>query len=159
MRADTHTPRKKPPADFYDKLEKNKQAFETATTEEDGESKAPGGGRDNAAQLLKTLKAMKQDSRQYTEEQEAYIKRVIKQLEEGALPKQTTMTAGKALEKERKDSEPNPLKRLAILQKKYPVGATGKPYRAERRAHRRSEGSHLVRIPGCRLTGIHLYRR
>ncbi len=111
--------REKLPADFYDKLEKNKQAFALATTEEIAELKVPGGSRDATWQVLKILKAIR-DFRQYTEEQETYIKRVMNRLEQGALPKQTARTVLKALNKELKTGKPNPLKVLAILQNNIP---------------------------------------
>ena len=107
------------PADFYDKLEKNKQAFTFATTEEDVELKAQLGGSDSTLQVLKILRAVR-DFRQYTEAQEAYLKRVMNRLEEGALPKQTAKTVLKALEKELKTGKPNPLKVLVLLQNNVP---------------------------------------
>ena len=119
LESQTKTPREKLPADFYDKLEKNKQAFTFATTEEDVEFKAQRGGSDSTLQVLKILKAVR-DFRQYTEEQEAYLKRVMNRLEEGALPKQTAKTVLKALEKELKIGKPNPLKVLAFLQNNVP---------------------------------------
>ena len=82
----TKTPREKLPADFYDKLEKNKQAFTFATTEEDVELKAQRGGSDSTLQVLKILKAVR-DFRQYTEAQEAYLKRVMNRLEEARITK------------------------------------------------------------------------
>lgn len=111
--------REKLPADFYDKLEKNKQAFTFATTEEAEELKSPRGGRDATMQVLKILKAMR-DFRQYTEDQESYLKRVMNRLQEGALPKQTASTVLKALNKELKSGKPNPLKVLALLQNNIP---------------------------------------
>jgi len=111
--------REKIPADFYEKLEKNKQAFRKATTEEDVELKAARGGRDSSFQMLKILKAIG-DFRQYTEDQETYIKRVINRLEEGALPKQTTKTTLRVLEKALKDGLLNPLRALVILQNNIP---------------------------------------
>lgn len=115
----TKTPREKLPPDFYDKLGKNKQAFTFATTEEDVELKAPRGGSDSTIQVLKILRAVR-DFRQYTEAQEAYLKRVMNRLEEGALPKQTSKTVLKALAKESKAGQPNPLKVLALLQTNVP---------------------------------------
>lgn len=70
-------------------------------------------------QVLKILKVMR-DFRQYTEDQEAYLKRVMNRLEEGALPKQTASTVFKALNKELKIGKPNPLKVLALLQNNIP---------------------------------------
>jgi len=119
LESEIKAPREKLPADFYDKLEKNKQAFLFATTEEAVELKTERGGRDSSVQVLKILKAIR-DFRQYTEDQEAYLKRVMNRLEEGALPKQTAKTVFKALEKELKQGQPNPLKVLALLQNNIP---------------------------------------
>ena len=120
LEAETETLREKLSADFYDKLEKNKQAFGVAISEDELEPHAHGGGRDSTAQLLKTIKAMRADLRQYTEEQEAYLKQVMNRLEDGALPKQTAVTALKALDKELKQGQPNSLKLLALLQTTIP---------------------------------------
>jgi len=119
LEADQKIPRQKLPPDFYDKLEKNKQAFIFATTEEAAELMPAKRGRDSSVQVLKILKAIR-DFRQYTEDQESYVKRVINRLEEGALPKQTTKTVLKALEKELKQGQPNPLRVLALLQNNIP---------------------------------------
>ena len=119
LEAQAKTPRENLPAAFYDKLEKNKQAFTVATTEEDVELGAQRGGSDNTIQVLKFLRAVR-DFRQYTEAQEAYLKRVMNRLEEGALPKQTAKTVLKALAKESKTGQPNPLKVLALLQTNVP---------------------------------------
>jgi superfamily II DNA or RNA helicase len=100
---------------FYNLLEKNKIAFEFATSEEVKEQHKARGSRESAVQLLKILKAIR-DFRQYTEEQELYLKNIIKQLEEGGIPRQT---AKKALEAVKKQGV-NPLKILAALQKTVP---------------------------------------
>src|SRR3989344_347310 len=104
--------------DFYALLEKNKKAFEFATMEELPEAKQRG-GRDSASQILGILKAVR-DFRQYTEDQELYLKKVIKQLEEGGLPKQTSKKALQELQKEIKKSGANPMKILAVLQSNIP---------------------------------------
>ena len=82
-------------------------------------SKPQHGGSDSTVKVLKILKAVR-DFRQYTEAQEVYRKRVMNRLEEGALPKQTAKTVLKALEKESKTGQPNPLKVLALLQNNIP---------------------------------------
>lgn len=115
LETDEKAARETMPSDFYEKLEKNKEAFKFATTEEDAELRPAKGGRDSAVQVLRILRALR-DFRQYTEDQEAYLKRVMNRLEEGALPKQTTSTVLKALEKELKQGKPKPLKILALLQ-------------------------------------------
>ena len=66
LESQVKTPRENLPADFYDKLEKNKQAFIFATTEEDVELETPRGGSDSTMQVLKFLRAVR-DFRQYTE--------------------------------------------------------------------------------------------
>lgn len=119
LEVDTEVTRETLPADFYDKLEKNKQAFADATTEEDAAFKVQRGGRDSTMRVLRILKALR-DFRQYTEEQEAYLKRVMNRLEEGALPRQTASTVFNALNKELKTGGPNPLKVLALLQNNIP---------------------------------------
>ena len=119
LEADTKALREKLPADFHDKLEENKQAFTFATTEEDIEFRARRGGGDSTAQVLKILKAVR-DFRQYTEDQEKYLRLIMNRFQEGALPKQTAKTVLKALKKELKAGKPNPLKVFALLQKNIP---------------------------------------
>jgi ERCC4-related helicase len=116
LEAEDDTERRKIGNDFFDLLEKNKKAFEFATSEETEEIHVKKGSRESAVQLLKVLKAIR-DFRQFTEEQEAYLKLVIKQLEEGGMPKQT---AKKALQEVKKQGA-NPLKILAALQKTIPA--------------------------------------
>jgi len=60
------------------------------------------------------------DRRQLTDDQEAYLKRVMTRLEEGALPKQTTKEALKALQ-DLKGALTSPLKVLATLQASIPL--------------------------------------
>jgi len=109
-----NTKREKISSNFYDLLEKNKEAFEFATQEEP-EIKLTG-GRDSATQVLKILKAISKDTRKFTEEQEDYLKIVMQKITEGSLPKQTTKTLLKELNNELKKTI-NPLTILAVLQK------------------------------------------
>ena len=103
---------------FYELLDKNKQNFEFITIEEFPEIKLRG-GRDTATQSLKILKAVSKDLRQFTDDQEFYFKKVIKELEQGGLPKQTTKTLLKGLNKELKNGV-NPLKILGVVYKSIP---------------------------------------
>ena len=119
LEVEAEVPRENLPADFYAKLEKNKHTFAFVTSEEDAEIKAHRSGRNSATQLLKILKVTR-DLRQYTEDQETYLKQIMNRLEEGALPKQTASTVFKALEKEMKTGKPSPLKILALLQSNIP---------------------------------------
>jgi len=82
--------KKKLPEQFYDLLDKNKEAFIFATTEEMVEPHKRG-GRDSAFNILRILKATLKNTQKLTEDQELYLKKVLTQLEEGGLPKQTTL--------------------------------------------------------------------
>ena len=60
------------------------------------------------------------DYRKFTEEQGDYLRRLISQLEEGGIPKQTAKTTLSELRKSY-ISDTNPLKLLAIIQKNIPA--------------------------------------
>jgi hypothetical protein len=104
--------------DFYELLNKNKKVFEFSTTEEIPELKMRG-GRDTATQMLKILKAVR-DFRKFTDDQELYLRKAMKEIEEGGLPKQTTKKTLQELNEELKNGL-NPLKILAVLQKNIPT--------------------------------------
>ncbi len=111
--------KRKLPEQFYDLLDKNKQAFILATTAEFSQQSQKG-GRDSAFNILKILKATLKNTQKFTEDQEIYLKKVITQLEEGGLPKQTAKQTLKTLNKLKKEVE-NPFKVLAVLQTNIPV--------------------------------------
>jgi len=116
----TEAKRKDLPKDFYNLLDKNKKAFLLATIEEAPEIKLRG-GRDTATQVLRILKTNEISKfKGFTEDDELYISQVIKELEEGGLPKQTTKTLLKEIDKELKTGV-NPLKILGILKKSIPT--------------------------------------
>jgi len=77
---------KLPLKDYYELLDKNKTAFFDATVKEIIRTHRRG-GRDSETKLLKALKATQKNSKQLTEDQEEYLKKVINKLEEGSLPK------------------------------------------------------------------------
>ncbi|MDP2209802.1 MAG: DEAD/DEAH box helicase, partial [Bacteroidota bacterium] len=110
--------KQKLPEIFYDLLDKNKEAFLFATTEEMFEPQYKR-GRDNAAQIIRILKATLKNTQQFTDEQELYLKKIFTQLEEGGLPKQTTKETIKALDELNQDLK-NPFKILATLQTHIP---------------------------------------
>ena len=120
LESEKTTQKKDLPKDFYSKLEKNKEKFSFLTSEEEQPFVSSGSGRNNSSQLLKILKIIQKDLRQFTEDQEDYFKKVMDRLMEGALPKQTVNTALKAVEKETASGAPKPLKILALLQKHIP---------------------------------------
>ena len=111
--------KQKLPEKFYDLLDRNKEAFIFATTEEMAEPQRRR-GRDSAAQMLKILKATVKNTRQFTDDQEHYRKQVIVQLEEGGLPKQTAKETLKALNALKQDLL-NPFKVLGTLQSHVPA--------------------------------------
>jgi superfamily II DNA/RNA helicase len=111
--ADPMEKRQTIPHDFYGLLDKNKHAFETATTPELEESIQKYKGGANDAYILKRLKA--KDIRRYhgfTEDDELFIQKVIELLADGALPKPTTKKVAEALKK-----EIEPLTVLGILRR------------------------------------------
>ena len=104
--------------EMYDLLDSNKEAFIIATTEEMAEPQKKR-GRDSAANILRILKATMKNMQKLTEDQELYLKKVLIQLEEGGLPKQTAKNTLKALDA-LKDELVNPFKVLAVLQTQIP---------------------------------------
>jgi len=114
----TDDKKEKLPGKFYDLLDKNKEAFIFATTEEVAEPQGRR-GRDAAAQMLKILKATVKNTQQFTDDQERYLKQVMVQLEEGGLPKQTVKETLKALNALKQDLL-NPFKALGTLQGHVP---------------------------------------
>lgn len=111
--------KQKLPEVFYDLLDKNKEAFIFATTEEMLELQTKR-GKDSAMQVYRILKAAFKSTKQFTDDQELYIKKVYSQLEEGGLPKQTTKETLAALNK-LKEELANPFKVLATLQMYIPA--------------------------------------
>jgi len=110
--------REKLPVEMYDLLESNKEAFIIATTEGMAEPQKRR-GRDSATSILRILKATIKNTKQFTEDQEFFLKKVLIQLEEGGLPKQTAKNALKALNA-LKNELVNPFKVLAALQTHIP---------------------------------------
>ena len=120
LEADKTEKREKITKDLYDLLEKNKQAFYQATLEETPEIKGKG-GRDTVTNVLRILKTNEiRRYKGYTDDDEFYIKKVIKELEEGGLPRQTSKTLLKELQKELKKGI-NPLRILAVLKMNIPA--------------------------------------
>jgi superfamily II DNA or RNA helicase len=111
--------KKKLPESFYDLLDKNKEAFIIATTEEMVEPQKKR-GRDSAANILRILKLTMKNTQKLTDDQESYLRKVLTRLEEGGLPKQTTKNTLKALNS-LKHELTNPFKVLATLQTHIPM--------------------------------------
>jgi superfamily II DNA/RNA helicase len=101
------------PHDFYPLLEKNKHAFDTATSPDLDDAIPKHKGAANDAYILKRLKT--KEIRRYhgfTDDDEIYIQQVIQLLTDGALPRPTTRKVAEALKK-----EIEPLKVLGILRR------------------------------------------
>ena len=126
LESDTNASKKKLPVQFYDMLDKNKEAFFLATTEDMPQQKQKG-GRDSAANVLKILKMTLKNTQRFTDDQEFYLKKVLTQLAEGGLPKQTVKQTLKALS-DLKNDLTNPFKVLAVLQTNIPAKLLGKHY-------------------------------
>lgn len=109
--ADTKEVRQTIPRNFYDLLDKNKSAFVTATTAEAEQAEASHRGDRNAAYILKRLKPKEiRRCPQFTEDDEEFVGKVIRLVEDGSLPKRTAKDVAAALK-----DEDQPLKVLSIL--------------------------------------------
>ena len=86
--ADTKEARQSIPREFYDLLDKNKAAFVTATTADAEQAESTHRGDRNDAYILKRLKdkAIRR-CQQFTEDDEEFVGKVIRLVEEGSLPK------------------------------------------------------------------------
>ncbi len=113
LKAEKDMPRETLPKDFYEYLEANKKAFELATIDEIRHFK-PSGGRSSETRLMHLIKAIK-NAKQFTEDDEGFIGKVLMLIEEGGLPKQTSKNLLKAIK-----GETDPLKILAMLKRGIP---------------------------------------
>jgi len=111
--------KQKIPEAYFSLLDQNKDAFLYATSADSAEPQARK-GQESGVKVLKLLKMTFKNTRQLTEEQEEYLKKVMAQMEEGALPQQTVRSAHKALQ-ELGSEQLNPLKVLAVLQTHVPA--------------------------------------
>ncbi|MGA8833243.1 MAG: C-terminal helicase domain-containing protein, partial [Desulfomonilaceae bacterium] len=118
IESDVNGKRQKLSERFYDLLNKNKEAFVAATTEELAAPKVKRGS-DSGVKILKIIKVTFKNTKQFTEDQETYLKEVAKGLEEGGFPKQTTKATLKALNELAMEIA-NPFKVLGTLQQNIP---------------------------------------
>ncbi|MFL2507945.1 MAG: helicase-related protein [Candidatus Pseudothioglobus sp.] len=112
------TQKEKIPAEMFDLLDKNTAAFNDILEKGEPESTAPGGA-DTATKLLKILKLTKRNSKQFTDDQETYLKKAMIQIGDGALPKNTLSNALKAI-KGLNEEINDPLKVIGALQISIP---------------------------------------
>ncbi len=104
------------PKNFYDLLQKNKEAIIQSLEEEEQIEETPNRGRTNTSRVLKILKSKEMRKfNGFTELDEEYIRKVKKLLEEGAIPK----TAVRRIFKDIKDLQ-NPFHILAGIKRNLP---------------------------------------
>lgn len=105
---------------FYTLLEKNSAMLTQSTEVEEEEFSTKRGSRDNAARLLKILKAKQVRNFQgFTEDDEEYISQVIAELDAGGVPKKISQCIYAKVEKT-PEILVNPLKLLTLLKLKLP---------------------------------------
>jgi superfamily II DNA/RNA helicase/HKD family nuclease len=103
------------PKQFFDFMEANKMAFDSLV-EEDADDGQDGRGRSNIVRIIQRLKTPEiRHCRQYTEEDEVFIRDVREALEEGRIPYKTTQKVRKEIE-----TEADPLYVLRKLRKGIP---------------------------------------
>ncbi|MCD6579817.1 helicase [bacterium] len=103
--------REKMPSEYYLLLEKNKKAITEALREPPEDKVKRGGG--NIRKVLTILCAREvREYQGFTEDDEEFIKRVIRLIEDGAVPKNTIKNIKKAIE-----NQDDPLKIFHILKK------------------------------------------
>lgn len=113
--ADTKETRQSIPREFYDLLDKNKGAFVTATTADAEQAASTHRGSPNDAYILKRLKdkAVRR-CQQFTEDDEEFVGKVIRLVEDGSLPKATAKKVAASL---KKPENLQPLKVLAVIRR------------------------------------------
>ncbi len=112
---DPKEPRLSIPREFYDLLDLNKAAFVTATTADAEQAASTHRGSPHDAYILKLLKVKAvRRCPQFTEDDEEFIGKVIRLLEDGALPKATARKVAAAL---KKAVNLQPLKVLAVMRR------------------------------------------
>jgi superfamily II DNA or RNA helicase len=113
--ADPKETRQPIPGEFYELLDKNKGAFVTATTADAEQAAQMHRGSPSDAFILKRLKdrAVRR-SQQFTEDDEDFVGKVIRLIEDGSLPKATAKKVAASL---KKPENLPPLKVLAVLRR------------------------------------------
>jgi hypothetical protein len=101
--------------DFYHLLDKNKAAFDAVTTEESA-AQSIQKDRSTSAKLLQRLRAKEvRYYAGYTEDDEEYLRQVVRLLEDGALPRPTLKKLAEAFR-----TEAHPLKLMGLMRRDIP---------------------------------------
>jgi hypothetical protein len=115
LRCDPNIPRKRIPKEYFDLLHLNKEQFDIATSPVDIES-VGSRGLSNEDYIIRRLKANEiKHYKGFTEDDEEYIKLVLRAFNSGNITKNTSKKLKKELEK-----EVHPLKVISILKKNIP---------------------------------------
>jgi superfamily II DNA/RNA helicase len=106
--------------DFYKLLDNNSKILTELNEVDDEEYEVKTGGRDNAAMLVKILKSKEiKGFKGFIEDDEEYIKKLIKELESGSIPKKRIKDIKKGYE-ENPTITLNPIKFIKLLKAKIP---------------------------------------
>ena len=120
LSAPEHEPISKLDRDFYTLLEKNAEMLEKITEREEDDFSSKRGNRDNAARLSNILKAKEvRNFTGFTDDNEAYIERVIAELDAGGIPKKLSQKIYAKIQ-ETPEVIANPIKLLGILKLMLP---------------------------------------
>lgn len=132
MECQPETPREPIPAEYYHRLETNKQRFAEETLQED-ESMGGSGGRSNVAYIEKRLKdKVFRNCQKFTDDDEEFIEGVKQMINQGLLAKKPAQIIKKALEKTL-----DPLEVVLILRKHIRTLAAGnKPHTPHKSARK-----------------------
>ena len=123
---------------YHGLLAKNKEAFIISTAEGEPDLKRRGGGRDSARNLIKILRSKEiHDFKGFTEDNDQYLDNVIKEIQEGGLPKQTTKNLYSEIQLELKNGI-RPLRVLAVIRKNIPVEFLEKEPLAQKNDNRKT---------------------
>jgi len=119
------TPRRIIPRDYYKMLDENKMQFVLATSDETANKKSTG-GRSNEKFLIQLLKSNEiRYYKGYTDENEDFLKVVLKAFELGIIAKNTSKRIKQQIDKEK---DLTPLKILGIFRKNIPMNLLEEQY-------------------------------
>ncbi len=119
LESSSKTKKEKISPEMFDLLEKNFAAFDKVIVKDTPDLKLRS-KNDKASKLLKILKALKQESLQFTDEQSQYLQKLIKQVDDRALPKKTINDALDSIDSNAEEAF-NPLKIIGALQISIPA--------------------------------------
>lgn len=129
LACEPHTTRVSIPPRYYALLEANKRTFADDTSPANEEVRVRRGGRSNARVVIDHLKAFRREPK-YTDIDQAYVRRVIEELQQGNVPSNRVRRLLDALQ-----GILDPLKVLAILRREMPEQILQEDSDSERPEH------------------------